>query len=251
MVMSFARGVRKLNKKGKIMNQLKIVVCAVVTAAVAAMPPLFAEEVAPVAKVESKAVIDSSLKEEPKKEKVRKARNRNLSIVIDRSASLGSGVFDKSKEKAIKSVEELSANDFISLVAFGEQVEVLSASRLATDEVKKDVIEKIKSVKQDKKAAMFAGIAKGADELRKNLDKGYENKIELFSSHERKNKIGPSTDEELSHLVESLSKEKIKVAGMARGGNGRGPRRLDESRGPRRLDENNNRAQGRRRRNKK
>jgi Ca-activated chloride channel family protein len=182
---------------------------AALSAALMSAAPLVAENSAP-----AKSPVENKTE---KQEKKRESRNKNLSIVIDRSASLGVRSFESGKERAIKTVEALDAADFVSLVAFGEQVEVLASSRLATEEVKKDVIEKIKSVKMDKKAAMFAGISKSADELRKNLDKKYENKIEVFSSQDRgMNIVGPSSDDELSRLVNSLKKEKIKVAGTLR-----------------------------------
>jgi Ca-activated chloride channel family protein len=214
------------------MNPIKTAIFAALAAAVTMTPQLFADEVKSSPAVEKQPTAEKApANEGAKVVKERKVRNRNLSIVIDRSASLGARVFEKSKERAIETVNSLTANDFISLVAFGEQVEVLASSRLATDEVKKDVVEKIKTIKLDNKAAMFAGLAKGADELRKNLDKKYENKIEVFSSHDRKNAVGPSTDDELTRLIDSFGKEKIKVAGVARNGNPRGVRRATGGQG--------------------
>lgn len=209
------------------MKTFKNTLLAVAVAAATSITPVFAEDAKPAQAPAEQPVATASAGEATKTPKARKPRKRNLSIAIDRSASLGLRVFESGKERAVKMVESLTADDFVSLVAFGEQVELLAAARLATDEVKKDVIEKIKAVKQDKKAAMFAGVAKSADELRKNLDKKYDNKIEIFSAPHQRNLVGPSSGDEFERLIDSLGKEKIKVGGAVRKGRGPGMRRGD------------------------
>lgn len=208
------------------MKTFKKTLLAAAVAAATSITPVFAEDAKPTsAPAEQPAAAAASAGEAAKTPKARKPRKRNLSIAIDRSASLGLRVFETGKERAVKMVESLTADDFVSLVAFGEQVELLAAARLATEEVKKDVIEKIKAVKQDKKAAMFAGVAKSADELRKNLDKKYDNKIEIFSAPHQRNLVGPSSGDEFERLIDSLGKEKIKVGGAVRKGRAPGMRR--------------------------
>ena len=206
----------------------RIVLAAFAAASMSAMP-LVAETGKAVSSAEKQSVSGSSAMRE-KKGKVRNRDRRNVAIAVDFSASIGERLFENLKDRAIKNVESLADNDFVSLVSFGERVEVLCSARPATDETKKEVAGKIKALKRDSKSALFAGISKGAGELRKNAGDGIESKIEIYSCGNMKTAIGPSGDEELARLAGSLAKEKIKVSGAIRKGKQQGARPGSESR---------------------
>lgn len=168
---------------------------------------------------------------------------RNVAIVIDCSAQQ-TARFEKMREAAIMSVQHLSPTDIVSVVSFAGTATVLVPAQEA-GENKDAIIEKIKALTADGDAALAAGVAAGAAEVRKNLDKNYANNIMLFGG--MKPNVGPAGNEELKTIRESLMKEKIRLffggmpfAGMnrermqkMRGQGGEGWKRPGGPRGPR------------------
>lgn len=177
----------------------------------------FAEE----AKVDAAANSQVAAQASPEKGKNKKSRvkgesrKRNLAIVIDRSAGVNARRFEQIKTRAKERIEKLTAEEIVSLVAFGEQVEVLAPARMVNEDVKKDLIEKINSLKKDKSAATFAGVSKGADEIRKNVDKKLDNRIVVFSANNAEDVVGPSGEDTFERLEAALKKEQISIVGLS------------------------------------
>jgi Ca-activated chloride channel family protein len=73
----------------------------------------------------------------------------------------------------------------------------------------------IESIHADGNTALFAGVSKGAAEVRKFLDDKHVNRIILLSDGLAI--VGPSSPSELEHLGQSLLKEKISVSTLGLG----------------------------------
>lgn len=152
---------------------------------------------------------------------------QHLAIVIDCSAQ-SKRLFDRSIRQAMRAVERLTAKDTLSVVVFDDAVELLVPATSVTN--KAPVIAKIKGLKPRGKRALFAAIAKGADEVRRNASEEQVKRVMLLTGNGTGPLIGPGTPDEIRTLTKSLSKEKIALfspqEGYAQGGRrGTQPRR--------------------------
>ena len=210
--MKFNKQERKNKMNAKIKMSLAALIAVMLFGGVA-----FAEE-AKVDEAANKEVLSQVSSEKGKNKKVRakgESRKRNLAIVIDRSSGVNARRFQQIKTRAKERIEKLTAEEIVSLVAFGEQVEVLAPARMVTEEVKKELIEKIDALKKDKSAATFAGVSKGADEIRKNTDKKLDNRIVVFSASNAEDVVGPSSEDTFERLEAALKKEQISIVGLS------------------------------------
>lgn len=132
----------------------------------------------------------------------------NLAIVLDRSGSMGGEKIKRAKEAAINAVGQLGPNDIVSIVAYDSVVTTLVPATKLTDV--KSVIEEIRSIEVGGSTALFAGVSKGAAEVRKFSDKEHVNRVILLSDGLAN--IGPSSAGELASFGESLVKENISVS---------------------------------------
>jgi Ca-activated chloride channel family protein len=132
----------------------------------------------------------------------------NLAIVLDRSGSMNGEKIKRAKEAAIDAVQQLGPNDIVSIVTYDDVVTTLVPATKLTDI--ESVIEKIRSIKVGGSTALFAGVSKGAAEVRKFLDKEHVNRVILLSDGLAN--IGPSSAGELASFGESLVKENISVS---------------------------------------
>lgn len=137
----------------------------------------------------------------------------NVAIVLDRSGSMSGEKIAKVKEAALMALEKLGPRDIVSVVAYNHLVEVLLPATKATD--KAAIREAINRLTADGTTALFAGVSKGADELRKFLDKRRANRIILLSDGLAN--VGPSSPTELGELGASLIKEGISVTTIGYG----------------------------------
>lgn len=137
----------------------------------------------------------------------------NVAIVLDRSGSMSGEKIAKAKEAALLAIEKLGPRDIVSVVAYNHVVEVLLPATKATD--KGAIRDAIGRLTADGSTALFAGVSKGADELRKFLDKRRANRIILLSDGLAN--VGPSSPAELGELGGSLIKEGISVTTIGYG----------------------------------
>ena len=143
----------------------------------------------------------------PKAPQVNKRPPVNLTIVMDRSGSMGGQKIEKAREAAIAALRRLGPEDLFSLVTYDDQVNtVVPAQRAANTEW---IEGRIRSVSAGGSTALFAGVSQGASEVRKNLDGRYVNRILLMSDGLAN--VGPSTPAELGRLGTALRKEGISV----------------------------------------
>ena len=137
----------------------------------------------------------------------------NVAIVIDKSGSMTGEKIAKAKEAAIMAVDRLSGKDIVSVVAYDHNVTVLVPATKVAD---KDAIKAgISRLSAGGNTALFAGVSKGAAEVRKFLEKDLVSRIILISDGLAN--VGPSSPDQLGDLGTSLIKEGISVTTVGLG----------------------------------
>ena len=137
----------------------------------------------------------------------------NVALVLDKSGSMSGSKIARAKEAACWAIRRLDKKDIVSVVMYDSTVQVLVPATKLTD--KEDICRKIGNVEAGGSTALFAGVSKGAAELRKFIDRERVNRIILLSDGLAN--VGPQTPGELGQLGSSLSKEGIAVSTMGLG----------------------------------
>lgn len=138
----------------------------------------------------------------------------NVAIVIDRSGSMSGQKIQQAREAAVLAVNRLSRNDIVSVVTYDHLVNVVVPATKLTDP--SSVINAIRQIQTGGNTALFAGVAKGADEVRKFRDAGWVNRVVLISDGLAN--VGPSSPSTLGELGASLIREGISVTTIGLGG---------------------------------
>lgn len=137
----------------------------------------------------------------------------NIAIVIDRSGSMAGDKMSQAREAAILAVNSLAVDDIVSVIAFDDTVEVVTPATRASD--KKLITEAISRIDTRGSTAIFAGVSKGASEIRKFIDRNRVNRVILLSDGLAN--IGPSSPSELGQLGSTLAREGISVSTLGLG----------------------------------
>ncbi len=137
----------------------------------------------------------------------------NVAIVIDRSGSMSGEKIARARDAAIQAVNRLNSNDIVSIITYESTVNVLVPATKLSD--KSSVIEAIRKITPAGSTALFAGVSKGAEEVKKFLAKNRVNRIILLSDGLAN--VGPSTPSELGALGASLARENISVSTIGLG----------------------------------
>jgi Ca-activated chloride channel homolog len=137
----------------------------------------------------------------------------NIAIVIDKSGSMNGPKIVHARQAAIQAVNRLVDNDIVSVVTYDNSVNVVVPATKASDRVA--IVDKINSIQASGGTALFAGVSKGAAEVRKFLDPKRVNRVILLSDGQAN--VGPQTPAELGELGRSLIKEGISVTTMGLG----------------------------------
>jgi Ca-activated chloride channel family protein len=138
----------------------------------------------------------------------------NLALIIDRSGSMSGEKIAKAREAALEAVRRLDPDDIVSLIAYDTRVETLLPARRVGD--RRRLEEAICSLEAGGNTALYAGVTRGAAEVRRHLEDGrYVNRIILLSDGLAN--VGPSSPEELGRLGASLVKEGISVTTVGLG----------------------------------
>ena len=103
----------------------------------------------------------------------------NISIVIDASGSMKGEKMDRAIEAASHIVDQLSSTDWVSIVAYGDDVEVIQPAIYAS---RKDMIkEKIKRIKPRGGTNLWGGCETGYYQVMNHAKPGYINHVFLVS----------------------------------------------------------------------
>lgn len=137
----------------------------------------------------------------------------NIAIVLDKSGSMSGDKLHNAKEAARIAVGLLNKNDIVSIVSYDSTVNVLVPATKVTD--KKAIYKAIDKMHANGSTALFAGVSKGAAEVRKFLNKDRVNRVILLSDGQAN--IGPSSPTELGELGASLGKDGIAVTTIGLG----------------------------------
>ncbi len=137
----------------------------------------------------------------------------NVAIVIDKSGSMQGEKIEQARRAAMQAIDRLRDSDIVSIVTYDSSVEVLLPATKASD--RQRIKEQIRTIQAGGNTALFAGVSKGAGEIRKFLDDKRVNRIILLSDGLAN--VGPDTPSELEQLGESLIKEGISVSTMGLG----------------------------------
>ncbi len=131
----------------------------------------------------------------------------NLSVVIDRSGSMGGDKIERAKEAAMMLVDRLGPNDILSVVAYDDSVTTLVPATKVTDPAA--IKHTISQLFVGGSTALFAGVSKGIFETRKFLDVKRTNRVILLSDGQAN--VGPSSPNDLGRLGMSAAKEGISI----------------------------------------
>lgn len=138
----------------------------------------------------------------------------NLALVIDRSGSMAGDKIDQAREAALEAVSLLAPDDIVSLVAYDTEAETLVRADRVGDA--RRLKHAIRGLRARGDTALYAGVIRGAAEIRRNMNDGrFVNRVILLSDGQANQ--GPSTPEELGRLGHSLMKEGISVTTVGLG----------------------------------
>jgi len=137
----------------------------------------------------------------------------NMAIVLDRSGSMAGDKIARAREAAIMAIGLLRPMDIVSVITYDSVVNVVVPATRVSD--KQSIYRKIRAIRDGGNTALFAGVSKGASEVRKFFDKTRVNRVILLSDGLAN--VGPSTPSELGQLGASLGKEGISVTTIGLG----------------------------------
>jgi len=137
----------------------------------------------------------------------------NVALVLDKSGSMSGEKIEHAKSAALSALDRLNSNDIVSVVVFDETVSVVVPATKLTD--RESVRAAIMRIQAGSTTALFAGVSKGAEEVRKFEGLERVNRIILLSDGQAN--VGPSSPSQLGDLGHSLRKEGISVTTLGLG----------------------------------
>ena len=132
----------------------------------------------------------------------------NVCLVIDKSGSMAGDRIRYARDAAKTAVRRLAPFDIVSVVAYDNTVRVLVPATKCRD--KDAICAAIDRLTPDSGTALFSGVSKGAEEVRKFAEKGLVNRVILLSDGQAN--VGPSSPRELGDLGMALAREGISVS---------------------------------------
>ncbi|WP_299200491.1 VWA domain-containing protein [uncultured Amphritea sp.] len=137
----------------------------------------------------------------------------NVAIVLDKSGSMGGDKIQYAREAAIMAIKRLDERDTVSVVSYDSQVQVVVPATEVHNQ--QAIYAAIRNIQADGNTALFAGVSKGANELRTFLSRNRVNRVILLSDGLAN--VGPQSASELGELGASLAKEGISVTTIGLG----------------------------------
>ncbi len=137
----------------------------------------------------------------------------NMALVLDRSGSMDGPKLERAKDAAKMAVGFLNHRDILSIVTYDSGVDVILPSTRVTD--KASILRRIDRIESGGNTALFAGVSKGAAELRKFLERDRVNRVILLSDGLAN--VGPDSTGALVDLGSSLRREGISVTTIGLG----------------------------------
>lgn len=142
-----------------------------------------------------------------------KRRKLNLSLVLDRSGSMGGEPIENAKLAAMDVYSIVGSGDILSLVTYSDTAHILLPPQ------KNKNIErahrKIKGIRASGNTALYAGVEKGAQQVQDFYDTSLINRVILLSDGLAN--TGPSSLEDLTSLSSRLAQKGISVSTIGLG----------------------------------
>ncbi|WP_163830793.1 vWA domain-containing protein [Spartinivicinus ruber] len=137
----------------------------------------------------------------------------NIAIVLDKSGSMQGNKIRHARDAAIMAINQLGAEDIVSVVTYDTTVSVVVPATKVVN--KTNIANMIRQIQANGSTALFAGVSKGADEIRKYISANRVNRVILLSDGLAN--VGPQLPSELGQLGASLAKEGISVTTIGLG----------------------------------
>ena len=137
----------------------------------------------------------------------------NVAIVIDKSGSMQGDKIEQARRAAVQAIDRLRDTDIVSVISYDSSVNVVVPATKASD--RQGIKAMIRAIQAGGNTALFAGVSKGAAEVRKFKEDKRVNRVILLSDGLAN--VGPSAPSELEELGASLIKEGISVSTMGLG----------------------------------
>ncbi len=140
----------------------------------------------------------------------------NVSVVLDRSGSMGGPKIEKARQAACAALDQLEADDIFSLVIFDNEIELLLAPERAGSREHRDELKaRIDRIRPRGGTALYAGVQMGAKQVRRFLDKERVNRVVLISDGLAN--VGPSRTQDLATLGRDLHDDGLSVTTIGLG----------------------------------
>ena len=137
----------------------------------------------------------------------------NLSLVIDRSGSMGGPKIQQACEAACFAVENLRPCDRLSVVLFDDRIETLIPSTFATD--KQALLTKIRQVNARGSTALHAGWVEGGIQVSQYLNPAHLNRVILLSDGQAN--VGETRPDAIANDVHGLAQRGVSTTTLGIG----------------------------------
>ena len=137
----------------------------------------------------------------------------NVAIVLDRSGSMKGERLAYAKEAAREAISRLSADDYVSIIAYNHGVQVLAdARRVGSHSALEDAIDGLTA---EGRTALYAGVVEGGRQLETFLSDRRVNRVILMSDGLAN--VGPSSPADLAKLGQKLGAKGVSVTTIGLG----------------------------------
>jgi Ca-activated chloride channel homolog len=137
----------------------------------------------------------------------------NAALVIDKSGSMSGEKIEHARAAALMALDRLGASDVLSVIAFDDQIEVVSHANKVRDTGA--IRSRIEKIRPGGSTALFAGVSQGLRELREFHDPYQVNRVILISDGHAN--VGPSSPEELARLGREAARDGMSVTTIGLG----------------------------------
>lgn len=137
----------------------------------------------------------------------------NCAIVIDKSGSMSGQKIWQAKNAAVLALDLMNNEDIVSVVVYDTEVNVILPATKLTN--KKGIINKIQQINAGGSTAIYGGVRKGEDEIKKFISDNKVNRVVLLSDGLAN--VGPSYPEDFAELGSVLIKDGISVTTIGLG----------------------------------
>jgi len=138
----------------------------------------------------------------------------NLAVVLDRSGSMTGAKLEKARQAAMMLVDQLGADDVVSLVVYDNEVQVVAPAR-RVGKRHAELKRLIGKIQPGGSTALYAGVKSGGDQLAEFLRDEAINRVLLLSDGIAN--VGPKSNGEIVGLGQKLTGRGMSVSTIGLG----------------------------------